>query len=65
MGDASRECALKGIDVNLKAEFLTTERTYRAQAQWVPSLGDQPKEIPPVDEVLKTLSDALTHILGV
>jgi predicted nucleotidyltransferase component of viral defense system len=60
-----KKCALKGIDVNFKTEFLATERAYRAQAQWIPSLGDQLKEIPPVDEVLKTLSDALSYILGV
>jgi hypothetical protein len=44
--------------------FLSPERTYRAKAQWIPSLGDQLKNVPFVDEVLNEISKAFNKLIN-
>jgi len=48
--------------VNLETSFLTTERAFRAQAQWEPSLSDQLRDVPAAEDVLPKLADALMQI---
>jgi predicted nucleotidyltransferase component of viral defense system len=57
------KCMIKGIEVDSHTVFLSPERTHRAKAQWIPSLGDQLRNTPSVDEVLKEISEAFSKLL--